>query len=332
VLSPYIATNHSLSPVVAMAAVMAALVSGCSLLIDAGRDQCSSTADCAGLGLDGSCERGVCVAPKAMSPSQRADGGVDGGMLASGTCRRDPDCEDGESCFKQKCAPTLDVQPFICETPAAPPISSELVMFEMPVREFVSDKAPMGLTVVACSINDVSCKTPAGSYTDMDGTANVKLMLPRGFDGFLKVTSTDTLPGLWYFTQPLVAPRVAKPLAAVSPATLDLLAAITGLAVDASKGLVILEAFDCNGVASGGIHFEEGKRAARPFYIIDELPSLEATVTVRDAMADLAAGGFLNAPPGFTVFTARIGVDGPVLNQHNAHVQASTVTYLDIYP
>ncbi|HMI93303.1 MAG TPA: hypothetical protein VK509_18155, partial [Polyangiales bacterium] len=189
-----------------------------------------------------------------------------------------------------------------------------------------------GLEALACSINDVSCKTPLGTFVDVEGTANVKMMLPRGFDGFLKVTSTDTLPGLWYFTEPLLVPRVAKPLAAVSPATLELLAAITGLSVDASKGLVILEAFDCNNVAAGGIHFEEGKRTARPFYIIDELPSLEATVTARDDMADLAAGGFLNAPPGFTVFTARIGVDGPVLNQHNAHVQASTVTYLDIYP
>jgi hypothetical protein len=202
----------------------------------------------------------------------------------------------------------------------------------MPVREFRTAMAPKGLKAVACGDTDATCATPVASYEDMDGTAVIKLELQQGFDGFLMVTSDETLPGLWYFTQPLNTARVAKPLAAVSPTSLELLAAITGYPVDASKGLVIMEAFDCNGIAAGGIHFEEGKRAARPFYIIDERPSREATVTVRDETADLAAGGFLNAPPGFTVFTARIGVEGPVLNEYNAHVQAGTVTYLDIYP
>jgi len=53
---------------------------------------------------------------------------------------------------------------------------------------------------------------------------------------------------------------------------------------------------------------------------------------VRDEMVDEAPGGFVNADPGFTLFTARIGVDGPVLGEYNANVRASTVTYLDIHP
>jgi len=95
---------------------------------------------------------------------------------------------------------------------------------------------------------------------------------------------------------------------------------------------VILEAFDCAGLASPGIHFEESKQRAIPFYIIDDQPNVESTVTVRDDTDNQAIGGFVNATPGFTFFTAHLGVDGTSLGTYNANVRANTVTYLDIYP
>jgi hypothetical protein len=68
------------------------------------------------------------------------------------------------------------------------------------------------------------------------------------------------------------------------------------------------------------------------FLIDNGLPNLEATVTVRDDANNEAPAGFLNAAPGFTVFSARIGQAGPRLGEFNANVRASAVTYLDIYP
>jgi len=248
-------------------------------------------------------------------------------------CRSDADCRKSERCFKQQqCGPSRDVEAFICSAPAAPSLDGALVQFEMPVREFVSDQPPTGLTARACRTNDVTCADPAASFEDVDGTGTVKLELERGFDGFLEVRTTNALPATWHFTEPLIESRVTKPLRVVSPDTRDLLAAIMGIADDPRMGLVFLEAFDCNGIASGGIHFEEGDSAAFPFYIVDELPSTSSAVSVLDEADESAVGGFFNAPPGFTLFTARVGVDGPVLSEFNVNVRAGTVTYLDIHP
>jgi hypothetical protein len=164
------------------------------------------------------------------------------------------------------------------------------------------------------------------------GTGDIELELPYRFSGFLEVHSSDALTALWYFTEPLLEPRVAKDLLVPAPSTVAVLASVTGFALESNKGIVILEAFDCEGVARGGISFEESKQGALPFFIVDELPNSEANVTVRDDMNDIAIGGFLNAAPGFTLFTARLGVDGPKLGEFNANVRASTVTYLDIHP
>jgi hypothetical protein len=333
-------------------------LAGCSLLVDAGRDQCSSADDCERIGLPGSCEQGVCVASKARggavgaggagSPSRDScDGGACGGADASmpvvpnGACRQDGDCTGDQRCYKDACQPAELVAPFLCgalapgagASAAAPqPAMNATVHFTLPAREFVSDMPPKGLKASACRVNDLTCAAPVATFEDTDGKGNIELDLPYAFVGFLDVRSDDTLPALWYFTQPLTGSLVYKNLGMVAPSTLELLAAIAGYESDTSKGLVVLEAFDCNKKATGGIHFEQSKSGGLPFFIIDSTPSAESTVTVRDDATDTASGGFLNATPGFTVFTARIGVDGPVLGEFNALVRANTVTYLDIYP
>jgi hypothetical protein len=312
--------------------VAAPLLGGCSWLVDAGRDQCTRDADCGDLGLGGVCEQGVCVS--AAAATDPADGGA---PLAGSGAQGDPSsclgstrCGEGEVCFKEQCVLERQVERFVCEHEAPPRM--EPLRFQMHVKEFVSERAPAGLTASACVANDVSCNSPVATFVDETGAGDIVLELPFAFSGFLEVESDETLTALWYFTKPLLEARVANDLEIPSPDTLELLAAVTGLSVDAGKGLVILEAFDCADVASPGVHFEESKQRAIPFFIVDDLPNLESTVTVRNDAINQAAGGFLNATPGFTLFTARIGVDGPRLGEYNANVRASTVTYLDIYP
>ncbi len=290
--------------------------------------------DCESAGLDGRCEDGICVA-RSVEPQR--DAGMDGGGGSDAGMSSDPNscfgsmrCDDGKLCFKDQCVEARDVERFVCDP--ITPDDTELVPFEMPVVEFVSTEPPKNMKVRACRVNDASCEDPDGRYEDTDGTGVIRLELPRGFSGFLEVTSDDALPALWYFTKPLVVSTKAKPLRVVAPDTLTFLSSITGFPSDASKGLVILEAFDCAKVAVGGVHFEENTKAALPFYLVNSIPNRQSTVTVRDEMANEAPGGFANATPGFTLFTARIGVDGTILGAYNANVRASTVTYLDIHP
>lgn len=323
-----------------------ALSSGCSFLIDVGGDQCSTNSDCDRPGVGGTCELGVCVAMS--SSASRCDGGecaspadasdeVDAGdagtdasttPLCSGVR-----CEEGEVCFSEQCAIASMVEPFMCET-VEPPPPVGTVRFTMPVRDFVSDEPLTDMVVLACRENDVTCADPIARFDDEGATGDVELQLPYEFQGYLEVRSSDALTSLWYFTEPLLAEMHAKVLKALAPSTIELLGSIAGLDVDVnSKGIVILEAFDCERNAAGGIQFQESKHSAIPFFVINDIPNKEGTVTVRNDVENQAAGGFVNAAPGFTLFSAHIGVDGPLLGvEINANVKANTVTYVDIHP
>ena len=311
-------------------------MAGCSFLINVNDNQCAADSDCAALGLSGSCQQGVCVAKQASSS---CDGGTcdpiiepeDGGPR---TCSESVRCRDpNDLCFKEECAPRNLVEPFVC---SADPGASDAgrVWFSVHVQEFISSQPPKDLVVSACNSSDANCEHAVATYKDVEGNGDIRLDLPYGFSGFLEYRSPDILTALWYLSKPLIRSTVSKDLLLVSQSTLDLLASLTlgetGV-VDPTKGLVILEAFGCDGKAAGGIHFEESKGGATPFFIVDGLPSTEKDVTVFSEK-DGASGGFLNAQPGFTIFSARIGLKGPLLGSYNTSVRANTVTYLDIHP
>lgn len=312
------------------------VLAGCSALIDVGGDQCSLDRDCDGLGFEATCEQGICVRSEVSAAT--CDGGScetasDASPEPSplgGSCVGSLRCEEGLYCFKDQCVIEDELSRFICRMSAPTPIDS--VRFTMPVRDFVTDMPLTDMVVRACLETDVSCDDPVAMFEDTAGTGDLALELPYGFAGYLEVQSPDVLTSLWYFTKPLYVDTSAKVLKAVAPATLELLAAITSNTVDASKGIVIMEAFDCDRTAVSGVHFEESKADAVPFYIIDGLPNTESTITVHNEQDNQAAGGFLNATPGFTRFFARIGIDGPQLGSFNANVKANTVTYIDIHP
>jgi hypothetical protein len=304
------------------------LLSGCSLLINLDHDQCERSSDCTKLGLMGSCVQGVCSA-------RVCDGGACSGTLgqsALAACGTTHPCDSASAvCFKEQCAPKADVQPFICAPAPARP-SNVPIALTLHAQEMASQMPPRGLMVSACRASDLACETPVATWIDARGQGDVVLQLPYGFEGYLQADSEETLPGLYFFTQPLLGATQLGNLLLVAPKTLSSLTSFTGLASHPDTGLVALEAYDCAGKAAGGIHFEESKPTAVPFFLIDGLPNTDSSLTVRDDSRDTAAGGCLNASPGFTIFSARIGVNGPLLGQFNANVRANTVTYLDFHP
>ena len=327
---------HGLRAVIACAAL-----NGCSLLIDVGGDQCVQSSDCGGVGFESTCERGICVRIDESAAScdggSCGESGNSGGNDASSeasaigsSCLASQRCVDDGICFKDQCVLERDVGRFICEPGA--PVQLDTIHFTMPVLDFVTEVPPADLVVLACNENDVNCVAPIARFDDTMGTGNVVFDLPYEFGGYLEISSPEALTSLWYLTRPLVKDTSSKVVKVVSSATVGLLAMLTENQWDPTKGLVILEAFDCEELAVGGIHFEDSKQVGIPFFIIDGQPNTESKVSVRSEVDNQAAGGFLNAKPGFTIFTARIGVDGPVLGTFNANVRVNTVTYLDIHP
>lgn len=217
---------------------------------------------------------------------------------------------------------------WLCDEPEPSP--NDTIYYRFDVIEFVARVAPANLVASACSNNDPSCREPVATFTDLEGSGHVELELPNGFLGFIEVKS-DALTALSYITKPLRNDLDGRVLQVSAMSTVELLSSIDGTMFDPTKGLALLEAFDCSGSPSGGIHFEESRGTAHPFYIVNHTPNSDATASVYDAENDVADGGFINLEPGFITFSARLGVDGLLLGEFNAQVREQAYTFLDMY-
>lgn len=227
------------------------------------------------------------------------------------------------------CVSEAIAERWLCPAPEAPQ-ASDSIRYSFQVLEFVSRMPPANIVVLACRTQDVNCANPIAQFEDESGEGFVELTLPSGFSGFFEVRS-DALTALSYLTKPLTRDLQDRDLQVSSMSTLELLATLDNTVFEPAKGLALVEAFDCTGTPSGGVHFQESKGTSKPFYIVNHIPNSDATVSVYDEVNGVADGGFINLEPGFVTFTARWGVDGPVLGEFNAHVRESTITFVDMY-
>jgi len=302
------------------------LGTGCSALIDVAGTQCDTDSQCSSQGLGDRCEQHVCVSATSEQPKGTLDSAV-----KAGRCSRDQDCPSGQPrCMRSQCVTPDVAEMFVCPAPEKPAADSGTVKYAFKVVEFVSRKPPENLSAIACRSNDVGCGKPWGPVTDADGDGVLELQLPRGFLGFVEVKSA-ALTALSYLTKPLLVDTVDRDLQVSAHETVKLLAMYDNTTFDESKGIVLLEAFDCKGMPVGGVHFTESKGSATPFYIVNHVPNSDVSESVYDSVNNVADGGFLNVPPGFITFSARYGVEGPLLGEFNASVRANTITYIDMY-
>jgi hypothetical protein len=295
------------------------LLAGCSALVNVGGKQCESNAQCVSAKLGDRCENNVCV----------ASGDVDGGKTG-GTCMNDAQCGgDTPRCMNSHCVSNEIADRWLCSTePAAQ--SGTIVHYSFHAVEFVSRAAAMNIVASACLTTDAGCTAPVATFKDTKATGLVALDLPYGFLGFIQVTS-DALPALSYLTKPLTKDTVDRDLPVLSQSTLELLSSIIGLSFDPTKGVALVDAFDCSGSPAGGVEISESRGTSTRFYVVDSAPSLDAMVTVYDSVANVADAGFLNIQPGFVTFQARSGVDGPELGSFNALVRPNTITFVDMH-
>jgi hypothetical protein len=302
-----------------------ALSGGCSVLVDVDGKQCQADADCTSKNIGDACVHNVCV-----SRSSPDAGAVDG--PGSSGCSLDAQCKTAAAprCMRGECVPSAVAERFVCSAEEVNETYAN-VRYSFQVLEFVTRKAPEGLVVLACRGNDVLCADPSARFEDKAGTGLVELDLPYGFLGYFDVKSKVTMPALSYLTKPLTADTHDRDLQVASTSTVQALASVAGVEFDETKGIAMLEAFDCGKTPAGGVHFTESKGAATAFYLVNHVPNSEVTLSVYDEVNNVADGGFINVQPGFVTFSARYGVDGPLLGEFNAAVRASTVTYIDMY-
>jgi hypothetical protein len=292
-----------------------AWLASCSILVGIGDKQCSADADCTRQKLGNICVDNVCV---------------DNGDIDPNTpCETDRQC-GGESprCMRGICVSASIADRWLCSDDTAPK-TVPTVKYSFNVVEFLSRMPPKDIVVTACRFNDVSCAEPVATFTDTVGKGEATFNLPMGFLGYFEVRS-DAVTSLLYVTKPIVKDSQNRDLPVLSPSTLKLTAAFINFEFDTSKGLAILEAIDCTALPAGGVQFKEGQGSPNQFYVVDQVPSRDASVTVYDESDKTADGGFINLNPGPVKFTAFWGVDGPMLGSFNAQIRANTITFVDM--
>jgi hypothetical protein len=306
---------------------------GCSALIDVAGTQCNADSECVSKKLGQSCVEHVCVGDAPACSGDACNGGAAGGAASYGMCVQDDDCksETEPRCMHGTCVANGIADRWVCAPDTAPDNPPEMIHYSFQVLEFVSRKPPAHIVALACRGNDVACSAPVARWEDPDGSGMVEMDLPYNFLGFFQVQS-DALVALSYLTKPLRADKHDRDLQVVAQSTVDLLAAVDGTTSFApSAGLVLVEAFDCAHMPGAGVHFEESKGGATPFYIVNRVPNSQVNTSVYDPDNDVADGGFINVEPGFVTFTARLGQSGPEIGEFNANVRAGAVTFIDMY-
>lgn len=299
-------------------------LSACSALIDVSGRQCETDIQCREQQLGDVCVDHVCIAAEQVTNGQVA-------ANANTRCVKESDCS-GETprCMRGQCVSSAVAEMFLCRAPEAPPVGGGTVKYSFTAVEYVSRMAPGNITARACRGNDVRCVDAIAALRISQEDGTIEFELPRGFMGFFEVHS-DAMPALSYLTKPILVDTVDRPLQLSSPETFMSLAMLDGAEVDESKGMALLEAFDCKGTPVAGVHFESSEGGVRPFYIVNHVPNHDVTVSALDAVNNVADGGFLNVEPGFVTFTARYGVAGPVLGSFNVSVRTGTFTFIDMY-
>lgn len=292
------------------------LLSGCSLLFDLSGQQCDTNSQCLSAKLGDRCVNHVCV--------------ESGNKPGDGPCSDDEQCGGSTPrCMSGTCVSEELAGRWLCESTTPTP-RGDTVRYSLRAVDFVSRVPAKNVTAAACLATDAGCEAPVATFTDRNGSALIELDLPHGFLGFIEVNS-DALPAISYLTKPVTEDTVDRDLPVLQPSTLLLLSALIEHSFDPTKGLALVDAFDCTGVPAGGVQITESRGTSTRFYVVDSQPSLDAMVTEYDEINNVADAGFLNIQPGFVTFEAKWGVDGPTLGKFNALIRANTITFVDMH-
>ena len=338
-LDPVPQPRRPLCALVTLAVLGLALpLAGCSVLVDASRAQCSQNSDCTSHGLEHStCEAGLCK--EKQKCSQDADCTTASEICSANycevnTCTQDSDCTSrgaafaGTVCAAGACQ--ADPQWSCSSGPVNPAVGYKLSMH---LQDAVSMEALPGVVAQLCRKLDVNCDKPVGSSVTADAMGNVHMSIEAGFDGYVQLTDPKIAPALYFLTAPasgdLDLPIV--PLASPFAATGIVLSSSAGTTSWLSdRGLVLLNAFDCQGATAANISFSVGGThdpSSFIFYLVGTLPSANATAT-----DSTGYGGLVNVPVGVSTITATLAPSGVQVSKLSVLVRAGYISYSKVTP
>lgn len=183
-----------------------------------------------------------------------------------------------------------------------------------------------------CRKLDVACEHPLG-YVVADGGGTINTQIEAGFDGYVQLTDPNSkiAPALYFLTPPvqgdlnLPSVPLANPLVAAG-----IVKSAGGTTWLSDRGLVLLNAFDCQGNTAAKITFSVGGTPAPDssiFYLVDTLPSTNVTSTDETGYA-----GLVNMPEGVTTISARLAPSGRKVSEISVLVRRGFISYSSVTP
>jgi len=248
-------------------------------------------------------------------------------------CSQDSDCTNrgpefaGSVCSAGLCGPDPH---WSCGTltPSAVPAYK----LTMHLQDAVDSKISLpGVRAQLCRKLDVDCANPIGATVTSDGDGWLGMQVEAGFDGYVQLTDTKIAPSLYFLTPPksgdLELPMV--PLAS-PPSARQIVVAASGKSWLPDRGIVLVNAFDCQNQTAGGITFSlagTSDASAAIFYLVNNFPTTDGTAT--DATG---YGGLVNVPAGVATIAATLGPGGRKVSTTTVLIRPGYVSYSSVTP
>jgi hypothetical protein len=238
----------------------------------------------------------------------------------------------GMQCVERVCQSHDAIMVWRCLGNVVRPASeARMVSLTLRVVEALTTQAPADLQAKFCSKLDVDCSHPLAGASFVDQAGRLVAQVQAGFDGYIELSSSATLPALFFVTLPVWQDTVIENVVPLlSAESFQGIASALGTALDLEQlGDVFALTSDCAGVPAAGVRFEVDRETAttKRYYMVNNVPVGSATAT--DAAG---SGGYLNLEAGFTSITGFVASSGARIGEAGFIVRAGAVSYPLILP
>jgi hypothetical protein len=288
---------------VLVAAIASTLTSGCNFIIEADRKQCTKDDDCT--------KRGPAFA--------------------------------GTVCVNSMCEPAPPpVDPlWACLDEAPAPAQPRPYTVTVHAQNIANMRPVIDAEVKLCRKLDPECTGPERE-TRTDGNGDAVLEIPdnvtTAYFSIKKFDATDPneqwVPAYYYFN-PNINSSMNVSVQMATQTLRNQLIFVLQVPQEPTRGLMLINALNCQGTAAQGIVFKADKadEATTTFYVVSGLPNITQTSTNTDGY-----GGFINIPVGTTgkgdtvTVIAEVEATGRVMNTNALHVRPDAITYSRMVP
>jgi hypothetical protein len=213
---------------------------------------------------------------------------------------------------------------------ATPPPDAPSYKLTMHLQDAVSMAPLPGIDAQLCRKLDLTCDSPI-DMTVADANGVVTMQIEAGFSGYVQLTGSKIAPSLYFLTPPTSGDLDLPTVPLTSPFVAGgIVQTAGGTTWNKERGIVLLNAFDCDGKGAANITYSIGGAPDANtfiFYLVNALPTTAVTIT-----DDTGYGGLVNVPPGVTTVSALLEPSGRKVSSISVLVRAGFVTYSSVTP